>query len=64
MRRRLGILISGRGSNMTAIGEAIATGRLDATIAIVISSRAEAPGLERAAAGGIPTAVVAPKDHP
>jgi phosphoribosylglycinamide formyltransferase 1 len=64
MRRRLGILISGRGSNMTAIGEAIATGRLDATIAIVISSRAGAPGLERAAAAGIPTAVVAPKDYP
>jgi phosphoribosylglycinamide formyltransferase-1 len=62
--RRLGILISGRGSNMTAIGEAIAFGRLDAAIALVISSRAGAPGLERAAAAGIPTAVVAPTDHP
>jgi phosphoribosylglycinamide formyltransferase 1 len=61
--RRLGILISGRGSNMLAIGEAIAAGRLAATIAVVISSRAEAPGLERAAAAGIPTAVVTPKDH-
>jgi phosphoribosylglycinamide formyltransferase 1 len=61
--RRLGILISGRGSNMLAIGEAIATGRLDATIAVVVSSRPGAPGLERAAAAGIPTAVVAPKDH-
>jgi len=61
--RRLGILISGRGSNMLAIGEAIAAGRLDATIAVVVSSRAGAPGLERAADGGIPTAVVAPKDH-
>ena len=61
--RRLGILISGRGSNMLAIGEAIAAGRLDATIAVVVSSRAGAPGLERAAAAGIPTAVVAPKDH-
>jgi phosphoribosylglycinamide formyltransferase-1 len=61
--RRLGILISGRGSNMLAIGEAIAAGRLEATIAIVISNRAGAPGLERAAAAGIPTAVVSPKDH-
>jgi phosphoribosylglycinamide formyltransferase-1 len=61
--RRLGILISGRGSNMLAIGEAIAAGRLDATIAIVISNRSGAPGLERAAAAGIPTAVVSPKDH-
>ena len=61
--RRLGILISGRGSNMLAIGEAIAAGRLDASIAVVVSSRAGAPGLERAAAAGIPTAVVAPRDH-
>ncbi|MFI5077583.1 MAG: phosphoribosylglycinamide formyltransferase [Vicinamibacteria bacterium] len=61
--RRLGILISGRGSNMLAIGEAIAAGQLDATIAVVVSSRAGAPGLERAAAAGIPTAVIAPKDH-
>lgn len=62
-RHRLGILISGRGSNMLAIGEAIAAGRLDATIAVVISNRAGAPGLERAAAAGIPTAVVSPSDH-
>jgi phosphoribosylglycinamide formyltransferase-1 len=61
--RRLGILISGRGSNMLAIGEAIGAGQLDATIAVVVSSRPGAPGLERAAAAGIPTAVVAPKDH-
>jgi phosphoribosylglycinamide formyltransferase-1 len=60
---RLGILISGRGSNMLAIGEAIAAGRLDATIAAVISNRADAPGLERAAAAGIPTAVVSAKEH-
>ena len=63
MAKRLGILISGRGSNMLAIGEAIAAGRLDATIAVVVSSRADAPGLERAAAAGIPTAVVSAKAH-
>lgn len=62
--RRLGILISGRGSNMLAIGESIAAGRLDATIALVVSSHADAPGLARAADGGIPTAVVSPKDYP
>jgi len=63
MAKRLGILISGRGSNMLAIGEAIAAGRLDATIAVVVSSRADAPGLERAAAAGIPTAVMSAKAH-
>jgi phosphoribosylglycinamide formyltransferase-1 len=62
--KRLGILISGRGSNMSAIGEAIAAGRLDAEIAVVVSSRPDAAGLDRAAAAGIPTAVVSPKHHP
>jgi phosphoribosylglycinamide formyltransferase 1 len=63
MSTRLGILISGRGSNMLAIGEAIAAGRLDATIAVVVSNRPDAPGLERAAAAGIPTAVISAKAH-
>jgi phosphoribosylglycinamide formyltransferase-1 len=62
--KRLGILISGRGSNMLAIGEAIAAGRLDAEIAVVVSSRPDAPGLERAAAAGIPVVVAAPRDYP
>jgi len=53
--RRLGVLISGRGSNLQAIIDAIAAGRLAATIAIVISNRREAPGLERARAVGIET---------
>ncbi len=63
MPTRLGILISGRGSNLLAIGEAIAAGRVDATIAVVVSSRADAPGLERAVAAGIPTAVISAKAH-
>jgi len=46
--RRLAVLISGRGSNLQSIIEAIATGALDATIAVVISNRAAAPGLLRA----------------
>jgi phosphoribosylglycinamide formyltransferase 1 len=45
---RLGILISGRGSNFAAIAESIAGGRLNAEIAVVISNRAEAEGLRKA----------------
>ena len=48
----IGVLISGRGSNLQALIEAIADGRLDARIAVVISNRAEAAGLERARRGG------------
>src|SRR5713101_4282451 len=44
--RRLGILLSGRGSNFEAIADNIAAGRLDAEIAVVISNRPEARGLE------------------
>ena len=46
--RRLGILLSGRGSNFEAIAESIAQGRLDAEIAVVVANRPEARGLERA----------------
>lgn len=60
MTPRLGVLISGRGSNLQAIIDAIGAGRLDATIAIVISNREGAPGLARAAAAGIETLVL---DH-
>ncbi len=58
--RRLGVLISGRGSNLQAIIDAIAAGRLTAEIAVVVSNRPNAPGLERARRAGIETAVV---DH-
>ena len=56
---RLGILISGRGSNFEAIANSIARGRLNAEIAIVISNRASAPGLEIARERGIPMRVIA-----
>jgi phosphoribosylglycinamide formyltransferase 1 len=46
--RRVGVLISGRGSNLQALIDAIAEGRLDATIAVVISNRGDALGLEHA----------------
>lgn len=53
MNRRLGVLISGRGSNLQALVDAIGDGRLDATIAVVISNRADAPGLGYARRVGI-----------
>ena len=58
--RRLGVLISGRGTNLQSIIDAIAGGRLAATIALVISNRADAPGLARASGAGIETLVL---DH-
>jgi phosphoribosylglycinamide formyltransferase-1 len=55
---RLGILISGRGSNFEAIANSIARRKLDAEIAIVISNRANAPGLDIARDRGIPLRVI------
>jgi phosphoribosylglycinamide formyltransferase 1 len=46
--RRIGILLSGRGSNFEAIANNISAGKLDAEIAVVIANRSEARGLERA----------------
>ena len=53
MNRRLGVLISGRGSNLEALVDAIRDGRLDARVAVVVSNRADAPGLEYARRAGI-----------
>ena len=61
MKRRVAILISGRGSNMAALIEAAARPDFPAEIAVVISNRADAGGLERAKAGGIPTVVIESK---
>ena len=63
-RRRVGVLISGRGSNLQAIIEATATGELDAAIALVISNIAEAGGLSHARRAGIPTLVLDHRDFP
>jgi phosphoribosylglycinamide formyltransferase 1 len=60
---RLGILISGRGSNLQAILDAIACGDLRAKVAIVISNRAQAPGLIRAADAGVETVVLDHRAH-
>ena len=54
----LGVLISGRGSNLHAIITAIGEGRLPARIGVVISNRPDAGGLEHARTHGIPTAVI------
>jgi phosphoribosylglycinamide formyltransferase-1 len=62
--RRLGVLISGRGSNLQALIDAIREGRLDAQIAVVISNREEAAGLERARAAGIETLVISHRGWP
>ena len=57
--KRLCILISGRGSNFLAIAEAIASGKLTAEISVVISNRADAPGIAAARERGL-NAVVLP----
>lgn len=57
-RRRVAVLISGRGSNMAALLEAAADPAYPAEIALVLSNRADAAGLTHAAARGVPTAVV------
>lgn len=59
-KRRIGVLISGRGSNLQAIIDAIADGRLHAELAVVISNRADAAGLKRAEAADLETLVL---DH-
>ncbi|WP_201832258.1 phosphoribosylglycinamide formyltransferase [Microvirga zambiensis] len=63
-RRRVAILISGRGSNMVSLIEAASRPDFPAGIALVLSNRPDAAGLERAAAAGIATAVVDHKAHP
>jgi len=63
-RARLAVLISGRGSNLQSIIDAIADGKIDASIAIVVSNRADAAGLKRARDAGIDAVHVNPRDHP
>jgi phosphoribosylglycinamide formyltransferase-1 len=56
--RRIGVLVSGRGSNLQALINAIDGGRLDATIAVVVSNVADVPALTRAEKAGIATLVI------
>lgn len=62
MSRRLGVLISGRGSNLQSIIDAIRRGELAATIAVVVSNRPEAAGLLRAREAGLDTVCLQQKD--
>jgi phosphoribosylglycinamide formyltransferase-1 len=64
INRRLGVLISGRGSNLQAIIDAISDRRLDATIAVVIANREDAGGLERARRAGIETLTISHRGWP
>lgn len=59
---KIGVLISGRGSNMVAIATACAAADFPADVAVVVADAPAAAGLERAAAMGLATAVVAPDD--
>ncbi|HXP04161.1 MAG TPA: phosphoribosylglycinamide formyltransferase [Stellaceae bacterium] len=62
-RLKVGVLISGRGSNLQALVDAAADPAYPAEIALVISNRADAAGLARAAAAGIPHHVIAESDR-
>lgn len=61
---KVGVLISGRGSNLAALIEAARAADYPAEITCVVSNKADAPGLGIAAAAGIPTTLVSHRDHP
>ncbi len=61
--KRLAVLISGRGSNLQSIVDAVAAKRLDATVAVVFSNRRAAPGLLRARDAGIETVCLSHRDY-
>jgi phosphoribosylglycinamide formyltransferase-1 len=62
MRKHIGVLLSGRGSNFEALAESVAAGRIpNAEMALVVSNREDAPGIEKARAHGIPAQVIPSK---
>jgi len=62
MKKRIGVLLSGRGSNFEALAESVAAGRIpNAEIALVVSNRDGAPGIERARRRGIEARVIPSK---
>src|SRR5271154_3299176 len=62
MKKRIGILLSGRGSNFEALADSVAAGRIpNAEIAVVVSNREGAPGIEKAAARGLDARVIPSK---
>ena len=62
--RRLGVLISGRGSNLQALLDAMTDGRLHATVGLVVSNVPDAAGLARARAAGVETIVIDHREFP
>ncbi len=62
--KRLAVLISGRGSNLKALIDACAEGRVNARIVVVISNRPDAPGLGHARDAGIPHEVIDHRHYP
>jgi len=62
--KNLGILLSGRGSNFEAIAGNVASGKLDANLAVVISNRADATGIESARRRGLKALVIPSKGKP
>jgi phosphoribosylglycinamide formyltransferase-1 len=63
VNRRLGVLISGRGSNLQALIDAIRNAELGAEIALVVSNQPDAAGLDRAKAAGIETLCINHRDY-
>lgn len=62
MKKRIGVLLSGRGSNFEALAESVAAGRIpNAEISVVISNREDAPGLEKARVRNIPARAIPSK---
>jgi phosphoribosylglycinamide formyltransferase-1 len=62
MKKRIGVLLSGRGSNFEALAEGVAAGHIpNAEIALVVSNREDAPGIEKARERGIPAQVIPSK---
>ena len=62
MTKRIGVLLSGRGSNFEALADSVVAGRIpDAQITLVVSNREDAPGLARAIERGIPARVIPSK---
>ncbi|MBV9887347.1 MAG: phosphoribosylglycinamide formyltransferase, partial [Acidobacteria bacterium] len=62
MKKRIGVLLSGRGSNFVALADSVDSGRIpDSEIAIVVSNREGAPGIDRAKERGLPTRVISSK---
>ena len=62
--KKLGILLSGRGSNLEAIADNVRSGVIPAEIALVISNREDAKGIESARRRGLPTRVIPSKGRP